>query len=92
MHIFMTNDDGFESPGLIEMAKKLSRLGRVTVIAPNRGRSSCSSSLSLQTYLRMRDLSLLSRKGKLWRKYFRPFLQRHHGRLLQAGPGTLAPE
>ena len=53
MHIFMTNDDGFESPGLIEMAKKLSRLGRVTVIAPNRGRSSCSSSLSLQTYLRM---------------------------------------
>ena len=53
MHIFMTNDDGFESPGLIEMAKKLSALGRVTVIAPNRGRSSCSSSLSLQTYLRM---------------------------------------
>lgn len=53
MHIFMTNDDGFESPGIIEMAKRLARLGRVTVIAPNRGRSSCSSSLSLQTYLRM---------------------------------------
>lgn len=53
MHIFMTNDDGFESPGLIAMAKKLSTLGRVTVIAPNRGRSSCSSSLSLQTYLRL---------------------------------------
>ena len=49
----MTNDDGFESPGIIEMAKRLARLGRVTVIAPNRGRSSCSSSLSLQTYLRM---------------------------------------
>ena len=70
MHIFMTNDDGFESPGLIEMAKKLSRLGRVTVIAPNRGRSSCSSSLSLQTYLRMwhkesygENISVLSCNG-----------------------------
>lgn len=70
MHIFMTNDDGFESPGLIEMAKKLARLGRVTVIAPNRGRSSCSSSLSLQTYLRMwhkesygENISVLSCNG-----------------------------
>lgn len=53
MHIFLTNDDGFESPGIIVLAKKLSALGRVTVIAPNRGRSSCSSSLTLQQYLRL---------------------------------------
>lgn len=53
MHIFMTNDDGFESPGIIALARKLSAFGRVTVIAPNRGRSSCSSSLSLQQYLRL---------------------------------------
>lgn len=70
MHIFMTNDDGFESPGLVETAKKLASLGRVTVIAPNRGRSSCSSSLSLQTYLRMwhkpgygENISVLSCNG-----------------------------
>ncbi|MDY6084518.1 MAG: 5'/3'-nucleotidase SurE [Dialister sp.] len=53
MHIFLTNDDGFESPGIISLARKLSALGRVTVIAPNRGRSSCSSSLTLQEYLRL---------------------------------------
>lgn len=51
MHIFLTNDDGFEAPGLIAIAKRLTKLGRVTVIAPNQGRSSCSSSLSLRTCL-----------------------------------------
>ncbi len=53
MHIFMTNDDGFESVGLIEMAKKLATIGRVTIIAPNRGRSSCSGSLTLHEYIRL---------------------------------------
>lgn len=53
MHIFLTNDDGFEAPGIIAMAKELAKLGRVTVIAPDKGRSSCSSSLSLQTFLRL---------------------------------------
>ena len=50
---FLTNDDGYEAPGIVAMAKKLVALGRVTVIAPDKGRSSCSSSLSLQTYLRL---------------------------------------
>lgn len=53
MHIFLTNDDGYEAPGIKAMALALSRLGRVTVIAPNKGRSSCSSSLTLQQYLRL---------------------------------------
>ena len=53
MHIFLTNDDGYEAPGIVAMAKKLVALGRVTGIAPDKGRSSCSSSLSLQTYLRL---------------------------------------
>lgn len=53
MKIFLTNDDGFEAPGLIAIAKRLTALGKVTVIAPNQGRSSCSSSLSLRTYLHL---------------------------------------
>lgn len=53
MHIFLTNDDGFEAPGIRAMALVLAKLGRVTVIAPSRGRSSCSSSLTLQQYLRL---------------------------------------
>ena len=53
MHIFITNDDGFEAPGIIALAKKMASLGRVTVIAPHQGRSSCSSSLSLQMFIRL---------------------------------------
>ena len=36
MHIFLTNDDGYEAPGIVSMAKKLATLGRVTVIAPDK--------------------------------------------------------
>jgi 5'-nucleotidase len=53
MHIFMTNDDGFEAQGIVVLARALSHLGRVTVVAPNRGRSSCSSSLSLHQNLQV---------------------------------------
>jgi 5'-nucleotidase len=49
MRILLTNDDGFEAPGIIAMAKALAPLGEVTVIAPDGGRSSCSSALSLRT-------------------------------------------
>lgn len=27
MHIFLTNDDGYEAPGIVAMAKKLATLG-----------------------------------------------------------------
>ena len=40
MHIFLTNDDGYEAPGIVAMAKKLVALGRVTVIAPDKDRKS----------------------------------------------------
>lgn len=53
MHIFLTNDDGYEAPGIRAMALALAKIGRVTVLAPNKGRSSCSSSLTLQQYLRL---------------------------------------
>lgn len=55
MHIFITNDDGFEAPGIIALAKKVATLGRVTVLAPDQGRSSCSSALSLRTFLQLRQ-------------------------------------
>lgn len=70
MHIFLTNDDGFRAPGIRMLAKKLSEIARVTVIAPTRGRSSCSSSLTLQEYLRLwheeswgENISVLSCSG-----------------------------
>ncbi len=49
MRILLTNDDGYEAPGIRAMALGLAALGDVTVIAPDGGRSSCSSALSLRT-------------------------------------------
>ncbi len=53
MHIYLTNDDGVEAPGIKAMARALSSVARVTVLAPHHGRSSCSSSLTLHQYLRV---------------------------------------
>lgn len=54
MHIFVTNDDGFSASGIIALAKELSRVARVTVIAPTQGVSSCSSALSLRKPIRLK--------------------------------------
>jgi len=37
--ILLTNDDGFDAPGLVSFAEELSRLGRVEVVVPDRERS-----------------------------------------------------
>jgi len=47
MNILVTNDDGINSPGLWALAKAMSRVGRVTVIAPDKERSGVGSGLSL---------------------------------------------
>ena len=52
MEILLSNDDGYQAPGLKVMAKCLARLGDVTVVAPDRNRSAASNSLTL-----MRPLS-----------------------------------
>lgn len=47
MRILLTNDDGIDSPGLVELEKKLRRLGSVSVAAPARPRSAVSQSITL---------------------------------------------
>ena len=49
MHIFVTNDDGVAAPGIRALARALSALAKITVIAPAEGVSSCSSALSLRS-------------------------------------------
>ena len=48
MHILLTNDDGIFAPGLAALYSHLSRLGRVTVVAPSDVRSGASHSISLR--------------------------------------------
>jgi 5'-nucleotidase len=52
MKILISNDDGFLAPGLKILAKTLSLIGEVTVVAPDRNRSGASNSLSLVNPLR----------------------------------------
>ncbi len=52
MKILVSNDDGYQSPGLIALADALGQLGEVVVVAPERDRSGASNSLTLDVPLR----------------------------------------
>ena len=52
MHILVSNDDGYLAPGLQALVTALSRVARITVVAPDRDRSGASNSLTLTHPLR----------------------------------------
>lgn len=54
MRILVSNDDGYFSPGIAALAEGLTRLGEVTVVAPERDRSGASNSLTLDRPLTVR--------------------------------------
>ena len=47
MRILLSNDDGYLAPGLAILAKRLAKLGELSVVAPDRNRSAASNSLTL---------------------------------------------
>ena len=53
MRILVTNDDGIHSPGLTVLAKALSRVGEVWVVAPDRERTAVAHALTLHKPLRV---------------------------------------
>lgn len=54
MRFLLSNDDGYNAPGLRSMARHLQSLGTVTIVAPDRNRSGASNSLTLDYPLRLR--------------------------------------
>ena len=54
MHFLLSNDDGYQTTGLLKLAAFISPLGDITVIAPDRNRSGASNSLTLDTPLIVR--------------------------------------
>lgn len=50
--ILITNDDGYESDGLLALIEAMKPLGRVTVVAPASEKSACGHSLTLTRPLR----------------------------------------
>jgi 5'-nucleotidase len=47
MRILISNDDGYKADGIIQLAKSLSEIAEVIVVAPSENKSAASSSLTL---------------------------------------------
>jgi 5'-nucleotidase len=54
MRILLSNDDGYSAPGLDALARALSSIADITVVAPEADRSGASNSLTLDRPLRLR--------------------------------------
>jgi 5'-nucleotidase len=52
MKILASNDDGYQSPGLLALVAALESIAEVVVVAPERDRSGASNSLTLDRLLR----------------------------------------
>ena len=52
MKILLSNDDGYQAPGLVALAAELESLAAITVVAPDRNRSGASNSLTLEYPIR----------------------------------------
>jgi 5'-nucleotidase len=52
MQILISNDDGYQAPGIRCLAEALGRIAAVTVVAPDRDRSGASNSLTLDNPMR----------------------------------------
>ncbi len=55
MHFLLSNDDGYQAPGLAALADALKDFGKITVVAPDRDRSGASNSLTLDAPLRVKQ-------------------------------------
>lgn len=56
MRILLSNDDGYQSPGLLILAEYLQRIAEVQVVAPDRDRSGASNSLTLDRPIRAKTM------------------------------------
>lgn len=53
-HFLLSNDDGFRAPGIQDLARRLMKLGKVTIVAPDGPRSGFSSAISTTLPLRLK--------------------------------------
>ena len=68
MRILLSNDDGYQSKGLMALAEVLSEIADIVIVAPDRDRSGASNSLTLDRPLRAIQFSetkLLSSLGRI---------------------------
>jgi 5'-nucleotidase len=58
MHILVTNDDGVFAPGLLALTQEMSRLGKVSVLAPDRNWSGGGHVKTLDRVMRVKEVRL----------------------------------
>ena len=51
--ILITNDDGFEANGMLELASALKNIARVTIVAPSQEKSACAHSITITKPLKL---------------------------------------
>ena len=57
MHILISNDDGYDAPGLVALVQALKeQYHKVTVVAPRRNMSGCGMSMSLRKTIDVEEL------------------------------------
>ncbi|MFM7481859.1 MAG: 5'/3'-nucleotidase SurE [Candidatus Methylopumilus sp.] len=56
MNILLSNDDGYDAPGIKILASYLKKIAHVTIVAPDCNRSGASNSLSLDRPLRVTEV------------------------------------
>lgn len=57
MRILISNDDGYQAPGIQCLASALESIAEITVVAPDRNRSGASNSLTLDSPIRASQIS-----------------------------------
>ena len=58
MHILVTNDDGISAPGLLALAKEMSSIGQVSVLAPDHNWSASGHVKTMHRPLRVKETAL----------------------------------
>jgi len=58
LNILITNDDGINSAGLIELAQAISKIANVTVVAPDRERSATAHAITMHKPLRVEETEI----------------------------------
>jgi 5'-nucleotidase len=56
MHFLISNDDGITARGIQVLSRRMSELGKVTIVAPDQDRSGASNSLTLDSPVRISEI------------------------------------
>lgn len=86
LKILISNDDGIYSKGLYELAKEISRLGKVTVVAPDKEQSATGHAITMHQPLRCKKIKLFDLDIDAWRVTGTP------ADCIKIGVETLLPE